>query len=115
MATTISQGNELYIPFRNGKSISNSQNVPRVYQSVRAFQKHFPKHFLGDEGIALEKYVPERQGRWIRANDEQAYFDVEYVCSECQFVVAVSGIGTPILYGYKFCPNCGAKMDAKEG
>lgn len=54
--------------------------------------------------------VPVVHGRWIRANDEQAYFDVEYVCSGCQFVVAVSGIGTPILYGYKYCPHCGAKM-----
>jgi hypothetical protein len=64
MATTITQGNELYIPFRDGKSISNSQNVPRIYQSVSAFQKHFPGHYLGDEGITLEKYVPERHGRW---------------------------------------------------
>lgn len=112
MATTITQGNELYIPFRDGKSISNSQNVPRIYQSVSAFQKHFPGHYLGDEGITLEKYVPERQpGRWIRAKDEQAYFDVEYVCSACQFVVAVSGIGTPILHGYKYCPNCGTPID----
>lgn len=58
--------------------------------------------------------APVVHGRWVRANDEQAYFDVEYVCGKCQFVVAVSGIGTPILYGYKYCPNCGAKMDAKE-
>ena len=58
--------------------------------------------------------VPVAHGRWVRANDEQAYFDVEYVCSGCQFVVAVSGIGTPILYGYKFCPHCGLPMDAKD-
>lgn len=57
---------------------------------------------------------PVRHARWIRANDEQAYFDVEYVCSGCQFVVAVSGIGTPLLYGYKHCPGCGLPMDAKE-
>ncbi len=59
--------------------------------------------------------TPVVHGRWIRANDGQAFFDVEYVCSGCQFVVAVSGIGTPILYGYKFCPNCGAKMDGGAG
>lgn len=112
MATTLTQGNELYIPFRDGKSISNSQNVPRIYQSVKAFRKHFPEHYLGNNGIMLVKYVPERQpGRWIRAKGEQAYFDVEYVCSACQFAVAVSGIGTPILYGYKYCPNCGTPMD----
>ena len=58
--------------------------------------------------------VPVVHGRWIRVNEEQVYFNVEYVCSECQFVVAVSGVGTPILYGYKYCPNCGAKMDAKD-
>lgn len=52
------------------------------------------------------------RGSWIRANDEQAYFDVEYLCSGCQFAVAVSGIGTPILYGYRFCPGCGLPMTA---
>lgn len=57
---------------------------------------------------------PVRHGRWVRANDEQAYFDVEYLCSGCQFAVAVSGIGTPILHGYRYCPNCGAEMYAKE-
>lgn len=56
-------------------------------------------------------YAPVVHGEWVRANEEQAFFDVEYKCSECQFVVAVSGIGTPLLYGYKHCPNCGAKMD----
>lgn len=56
-------------------------------------------------------YVPVKRGEWIRANEEQVYFDVEYMCSECQFVVAVSGIGRPLLYGYKHCPKCGAKMD----
>ena len=59
--------------------------------------------------------VPVAHGRWVRANDEQAYFDVEYICSGCQFAVAVSGIGTPILHGYHYCPNCGAKMDVKGG
>lgn len=114
MATTITQGNELYIPFIDGKSISNSQNVPRIYQSVGAFKRNFPKHDLGTEGLVLQKYIPEQHGRWVRANDEQAYFDVEYICSACQFVVAVSGIGTPSLYGYHHCPNCGAKMDGGD-
>lgn len=55
--------------------------------------------------------VPVVHARWIRVNDEQAYFDVEYDCSVCQFPVAVTGIGTPILHGYHYCPRCGAKMD----
>lgn len=102
MATTISQGNELYIPFRNGKSISNSQNVPRVYQSFRAFQKHFPKHYLGDEGIALEKYVPERHGRWKYGED------VDLICSVCGGDALSDWTCQQICTTY--CPHCGAKM-----
>ena len=62
------------------------------------------------EGAPTLDYAPVRHGKWVRANEEQVYFDVEYLCSECEFTVAVSGIGTPLLYGYNHCPNCGAKM-----
>jgi hypothetical protein len=103
MATTITQGNELYIPFRDGKSISNSQNVPRIYQSVSAFQKHFPGHYLGDEGITLEKYVPERHGRWEICYEDWRHQLDGNKCSVCGFEY----------YGnlFKYCPDCGAKMD----
>ena len=66
-----------------------------------------------DDAPTLD-YAPVKREKWIRVNEGQVYFDVEYMCSGCQFVISVSGIGTPLLYGYKHCPNCGAKMDGGE-
>lgn len=36
--------------------ISNSQGAPRIYKTRRAFEKHFPKHLVGIEGIELVEY-----------------------------------------------------------
>ena len=102
MATTLTQGNELYIPFRDGKSISNSQNVPRIYQSVSAFERHFPGYHLGTEDVVLQKYVPERHGRWADPCINK-YGHPCHHCSECRFKASQKD--------RNFCPNCGAKMD----
>lgn len=50
--------------------------------------------------------VPVKHGRWTMAEGELAFWDV---CSEC---------GKKILHRtpyYDFCPNCGARMDGKDG
>ena len=54
--------------------------------------------------------APVRHGRWI-----DAYPDIEPnpmfmygICSECGFEQGLSKY-------LKYCPNCGAKMDEKEG
>lgn len=51
--------------------------------------------------------APVRHGRWVeRCEDQDGIYEF---CSEC-------GIDTDIThYGesYAYCPNCGAKMDAK--
>ena len=54
--------------------------------------------------------APVRHGRWI-----DAYPDIEPnpmfmygICSECGFEQAISKY-------LKYCPDCGAKMDEKEG
>ena len=44
---------------------------------------------------------PVRHGRWEHNQDVILYL----VCSECAYYVQ---------HEYKFCPNCGAKMDGGE-
>jgi hypothetical protein len=41
MATHIERGESLFIPFKYGKSILDSQLKPRMYKNVRNFEKHF--------------------------------------------------------------------------
>ena len=50
--------------------------------------------------------VPVRYGRWKMVEGELSFWDM---CSEC---------GRKILHRtpyYDFCPNCGARMDGKDG
>lgn len=48
---------------------------------------------------------PVRHGRWL---DCEAHNDIEQ-CSECGMIFSY-----PSYYRYKFCPNCGAKMDLED-
>ena len=52
-------------------------------------------------------------GEWIREDETQALLSVMWHCSECKVTLEMNGIYTPIGVGYKFCPNCGAKMDKR--
>jgi len=55
--------------------------------------------------------VPVRHGKWKQWDDYG--FEETYECTACgeSFVLIE---GTPITNGYKYCPSCGAKMDAEE-
>ena len=57
MASHIKKGESLLIPFRNGQSISDSQLKPRMYKTMQAFEKAFPKHYLGTDGVELVEYA----------------------------------------------------------
>lgn len=69
--------------------------------------------------IAIENYVdemptidaaPVRHGRWIDEGRYGVNFPHHvWQCSECGD--QVTEIDTP---WYRYCPNCGAKMDGKE-
>lgn len=56
--------------------------------------------------------APIRYGRWI-AEENWTPDDYYYTCSICRedFYMIV---GTPSDNNYKYCPNCGAKMDGNE-
>lgn len=51
---------------------------------------------------------PVKRGRWIRKPDPYGFFADIPVCSEC-------GCTTKMRETYRFCPNCGARMEAEEG
>lgn len=48
---------------------------------------------------------PERHGRWKRLRCKRDRNDT-FCCSECDYLLG---------YAPKYCPNCGAKMDGKDG
>ena len=57
--------------------------------------------------------APVRHGRWEVSTDEWFETDV-YTCSKCrESYVLVEG--TPKENLWHYCPNCGAKMDIKDG
>ena len=53
-----------------------------------------------DSGNAIE-ISRMRYGRWVCGD----YYDVGDVCSECDWDSLISPCD------YRYCPNCGAKMD----
>ena len=52
------------------------------------------------EGIAVD-VAPVKHGRWVYGD----YYDVGDVCSECDWDSQM------ICSSYRYCPNCGARMD----
>lgn len=58
--------------------------------------------------------VPAVHGRWIEQEDPM--LDTYYTCSVCKedFYIETTGDASKDLFMYKYCPECGAKMDEKE-
>lgn len=56
-----------------------------------------------------------RQGRWVEYPEclkyENAYGDIDIVCSCCEAVFNVMDNDT---YRFDYCPHCGAKMDERK-
>ena len=53
------------------------------------------------ENLPADDVAPVRYGRWLCGD----YYDIGDVCSECDWD---SQMTHP---SYRYCPNCGAKMD----
>lgn len=47
-----------------------------------------------------------KKGKWMKKTDPYGFFDEIPVCSQC-------GSTTKWREEYKYCPNCGAKMDVE--
>lgn len=109
MAKMIKRGETLLIPFRNGVSLSDSQQNPRMYKTRKAFDRMFPVLDHGTDGVELVEYAEVRHGEWIAASVDP--IDPYFRCSVCRY-------GTDTIYDgcdeYRYCPNCGAKMKGAE-
>lgn len=108
MATKIERGESLFIPFKNGKSILDSQLKPRMYKSVQNFEKTFPKHNYGTQNIELVEYSEVKHGEWKHTVEEGQVFNHHYwTCSLCGASAFTSGYE-------KYCHECGAIMDGRS-
>lgn len=56
--------------------------------------------------------APVVHGHWIEQEDGN--LDTYYTCSSCKEDFDLIA-GTPCENLYNYCPNCGAKMDEREG
>ena len=57
----------------------------------------------------LKDVAPVRHGRW--ESFEDVFMETCYQCSECGLSFYLADGGTPKENEYRYCPNCGAKMD----
>lgn len=99
--------------FANMLSRVRQRLDPKAYKTAIEF-------YTRDEMLLnLEQMVraaptidPVKHGRWEQPRDYDFYDDDLYKCSICgeEFILIE---GTPEDNNYKFCPNCGARMDAE--
>lgn len=85
------------------------------------FNKLAPVQTLGEaygiiQGMDTVDAVPARHGRWITHHEKVALLNGEayggVYCSECEYKTHNKLhliLGCP----FKYCPNCGARMDGK--
>ena len=101
MARYIEQGKSIYIPFKYGVSITDSQLHLRMYKTKEQYERHFPGI---REGVELLEYAPVVHGRWVAVPSSDMMTGKAYKCSECG----------KMRYGSfmpNYCQCCGAKMD----
>lgn len=108
MARDINEGESLYIPFRNGRSINDTQNRARMYRTPEAFQRHFPGYEFHANEVVLLEYAPVVHGRW-KPNIINNYG-----------IKHKNGFNATCCGGWnymptKYCPNCGASMRDGDG
>lgn len=104
----IIRGESIFIPFKNGRSISDSQCRPRIYKSEENFKKSFPLH--NRNWNELIEYAEVKHGKWI---DEplDKFRKWKSTCSVCGWY-GVSNYDSYVdIYDFDYCPACGAKMD----
>ena len=83
--------------------------VERRYQVSSGIEHRCERDLL--ELICLSETIdaaPVKHGRWLNANSRPKTY--ERICTACGGGAYFCGIGC----SYKYCPNCGAKMDGER-
>lgn len=56
---------------------------------------------------------PVKHGKWIKSKDD--WFSLDFIqCSLCHEEWCIEVEEGVVTTSYKYCPNCGAKMDLEE-
>ena len=84
----------------------------KLLQIAEQNKKYYTEEFIhGFNTGAKAQYEADRKdakrrGRWVFNIDDKGWsWDKPYMCDQC---------GEWVEKVFKFCPNCGAKMEAKE-
>ena len=88
---------------------SNSPAYPRYMAQMQ--ERTALKHLIADFTVA--DVAPVRHGYWVGTGDGYADGELVYdmwACSECGF----DADGADEKPDWKYCPNCGARMDEEE-
>ena len=87
------------------KDLSDGRGLCRVIMEddFKKAIKKMPKGIIVD-------VAPVRHGRWLRSDDDW-YSLTSIRCSICGEEWCFEMIDDVTLLNYKYCPNCGAKMD----
>ena len=104
MSSEIKRGESLFIPFKNGVSISDSQLRPRMYKTKEAFERYSYRF----DNAEMVEYAEVLHGRWIELGSDDTD-DFRWKCSNCN----------EVQFEYpgrnNYCPNCGAQMMDGDG
>ena len=84
------------------KELADSGLIPRYMENNRPVTDRII------DRIQAADVAPVRHGRWLNANSRPKTY--ERRCTACGGKAYFCGIGC----SYKYCPNCGARMDAEE-
>lgn len=77
-------------------------SIPVKYRCTITNEFHF-----GSDDCNVE-FAPVQHGKWINPEDSTCY-----KCSICgEYATQEHGLNEPIFW--KYCPNCGAKMDGEK-
>ena len=102
MANTIKKGESLFIPFKNGESIYDSQLKPRMYKTKEQYDR-FSYHFKDAEMVEYAEVV---HSLWCWITEDI------YGCNNCGHTNHVKTVmGKPAWF---YCPNCGARMEVYD-
>ena len=84
------------------------ETLPKIEGIIAKHSTNYALRVLGETPTIEAE--PVRHGRWRNRLDEE--ITKEFICSECFGLVRMHANAFSCYY--KYCPNCGAKMDGEK-